>query len=358
MSDCEAYDPNNVFKRFKLFEFPISFVGLSTTLPLDLEIDVTTSGYFKTINMGSLMKFDEARAISASHRAFSIEPLNKRTLEITFKPTNECIAKALKQKKMLTNRFIFDLRLIQVDGVRCCNNEYHSEIARFYISGEFEYCELRHSPKILDFGEVVMTTKVSRSVRIRNESNFVAAKVNYTKTTGYNVYPESFVLPPNSSKRVVITLNPNSLKINKTLIFQVRNPHHVFEEPTSSAAPLTDTNFLSYAINVLADIIFNESTTGQIILTKLLIEGGTNILEVLHILRPENTYSITSRTVLPRLDRVTLRQHTDAVLALPITIPPREKSGKFAITFMSDCGRDIRSYKIQFTETAPLTKFS
>ncbi|XP_049867224.1 cilia and flagella-associated protein 47-like isoform X2 [Pectinophora gossypiella] len=257
MSDCEAYDPNNVFKRFKLFEFPISFVGLSTTLPLDLEIDVTTSGYFKTINMGSLMKFDEARAISASHRAFSIEPLNKRTLEITFKPTNECIAKALKQKKMLTNRFIFDLRLIQVDGVRCCNNEYHSEIARFYISGEFEYCELRHSPKILDFGEVVMTTKVSRSVRIRNESNFVAAKVNYTKTTGYNVYPESFVLPPNSSKRVVITLNPNSLKINKTLIFQVRNPHHVFEEPTSSAAPLTDTNFLSYAINVLADIIFN-----------------------------------------------------------------------------------------------------
>lgn len=55
MSNCVSYNPDNVFTRFKVLEFPISFVGLSTTLELDVEVDLNTSAYLKTLCEGRLM---------------------------------------------------------------------------------------------------------------------------------------------------------------------------------------------------------------------------------------------------------------------------------------------------------------
>lgn len=55
MYECDRYDPDNVFKRFKVVEFPISFVGLSTTQYLDVEVDLSKSAYLKTMCEGNLL---------------------------------------------------------------------------------------------------------------------------------------------------------------------------------------------------------------------------------------------------------------------------------------------------------------
>lgn len=55
MPGCDSYNPDNVFKRFKVVEFPVSFVGLSTMQPLDVEIDLSKSAYLKTMYEGNLM---------------------------------------------------------------------------------------------------------------------------------------------------------------------------------------------------------------------------------------------------------------------------------------------------------------
>lgn len=73
--------------------------------------------------------------------------------------------------------------------------------------------------------------------------------------------------------------------------------------------------------------------------------------DVQHILRTETTYRISSRALLPRLDRVRLAQHTGAMLALPVTVPAQDKSEKYSVTFTSECGMDIRTYRILFIET-------
>lgn len=84
----------------------------------------------------------------------------------------------------------------------------------------------------------------------------------------------------------------------------------------------------------------------------LLTEGGTNVSEVQHILRSESTYRITSRALLPRLERVTLLQHKNSILVLPVTIPAQDKSEKYSVTLTSECGMDIRTYRILFVETS------
>ncbi|CAK1549960.1 unnamed protein product [Leptosia nina] len=84
----------------------------------------------------------------------------------------------------------------------------------------------------------------------------------------------------------------------------------------------------------------------------LLSEGGTNISEVQHILRSESTYRISSRALLPRLDRVSLMQHTNEILVLPVTIPAQDKSEKYTVTLTSECGMDIRTYRILFVESS------
>lgn len=96
--------------------------------------------------------------------------------------------------------------------------------------------------------------------------------------------------------------------------------------------------------------IIAESTIGQIILSMLFFEGGTNMSDLLHILRKENTYRITSRNLLPRLDRVTLRQHSAANFNIPVTIPASDKSEKYTVMLTSECGMDIRVYKIFIVE--------
>lgn len=68
--------------------------------------------------------------------------------------------------------------------------------------------------------------------------------------------------------------------------------------------------------------------------------------DLVHILRKETTYRITSRNVLPRLDRVTLQQHTGANFNLPVTIPAGDKSEKYTLMLTSECGMDIRIYRI------------
>lgn len=72
--------------------------------------------------------------------------------------------------------------------------------------------------------------------------------------------------------------------------------------------------------------------------------------ELLHILRKENTFRITSRNLIPRLDRITLQQHTGANFSLPLTIPASDKSEKFTVMLTSECGMDIRIYRIFIVE--------
>lgn len=55
MSDCDQYNPDNVFKRFKMIDFPVSFVGLSTERYLDVETNLARDSYLKTTCNGSLL---------------------------------------------------------------------------------------------------------------------------------------------------------------------------------------------------------------------------------------------------------------------------------------------------------------
>lgn len=82
----------------------------------------------------------------------------------------------------------------------------------------------------------------------------------------------------------------------------------------------------------------------------LLEEGGTNLFDIQHILRSETTYRITSRALMPRVDRVTLAQHTGEILALPITVLSQDRVEKYSLTLTSECGMDIRTYRIFFIE--------
>lgn len=54
-TNCNFYNLDNVFKRFKVVEFPVSFIGLSTTRELDVDIDLNNTAYIKTICEGRLM---------------------------------------------------------------------------------------------------------------------------------------------------------------------------------------------------------------------------------------------------------------------------------------------------------------
>lgn len=96
--------------------------------------------------------------------------------------------------------------------------------------------------------------------------------------------------------------------------------------------------------------LFAESDTGKLVLTMLFEEGGTDMTEVSHILDNEVTYHVTSRSVLPREDTVTFSQHSNDVFPLPITIIMQDKTDKYTITLTSECGMDVRTYRILFIE--------
>lgn len=200
-----------------------------------------------------LQKFDDARNISASHRAFIVDIKSNHVITITFIPKNECISKA-KHDKHFDNRFVFDLRLIKVDGSRCCYNELHSEIGRYYISGQFEYCKIHHSPDTVDFGDVLINTKATKFLRIHNESNILSAKMQYVKIAGIDMVPETFIIPPNKSKKVAITIRPTCLQLKNMVTFKLINPHDVFDDNICN-----NENFISYPIHFKLNVICKKA---------------------------------------------------------------------------------------------------
>ncbi|XP_045766364.1 uncharacterized protein LOC123868056 isoform X2 [Maniola jurtina] len=252
MSSCNSFNLDNVFKRFKVMEFPISYVGLSTTLELDVEVDLNVSAYLKTICGGCLMKFNEAYEISASHRAFFIAPKDSHTIDVTFTPRNECISKA-RHSKNFDTRFVFDLRLIRVDGRRCCYDEFHSEIGRYYISGQFEDCKVFHTPETVNFGNVIINTKITKFIRIRNESSILSAKMQYNRVAGFEVSPENFTILPNTSIKIYITIKPTSLKLKNTIQFKIINPHDTFSQNIGD-------NFITYVVHFNLNVIYQKSS--------------------------------------------------------------------------------------------------
>lgn len=52
---CETYDPDTVFQHFRIVEFPMSIVGLSTSQKLDLNMDYKKFAYLRTVCDGKLM---------------------------------------------------------------------------------------------------------------------------------------------------------------------------------------------------------------------------------------------------------------------------------------------------------------
>ncbi|KAL4708064.1 hypothetical protein ACJJTC_009843 [Scirpophaga incertulas] len=249
---CTKYDPDNVFKKINLIEFPISFVGLSTTKILDVEKDLSVSIYLKTMYKNELLEFHKAHEVSPIHRSFELSEIDNHTISLTFIPKSESIAK-LKQNRSYGNRFVFDLRIIQVDGARCCNDEIHSEIGRFYISGEYEICSITHFPEVVDFGNVAVHEKVSKYLIIRNKSQ-LSANLKYIHVTGFDVTPDEFSIPANSSKKICITIKPYSLLIKKQLIFSIRNPHDI-----SAKLNISDNNFLTYIIDLQVNVIYSKN---------------------------------------------------------------------------------------------------
>ncbi|CAK1603077.1 unnamed protein product [Parnassius mnemosyne] len=261
MTVCLNYDPENVYKRLKVVEFPICIVGLSISKIIDIEeSDLYTSAYLKTMCQGALMKFEEARDISASHRAFKIIMVDNHTIEVTFKPTNECIERA-KQLKDFDNRFVVDLRLIQVDGTLCCDNELHAEISRYYICGKFEHVRILHEPKILDFSQVTLNKKVTKYIRIRNESTFVTAKFNYQKAVGIHISPQIFSILPFSSQNLSVTVKPNSLKVGHQIVFYIKNAINLSDTILMDKNTANnDNNFMPYIVNCKVKVVYPIKT--------------------------------------------------------------------------------------------------
>lgn len=149
-----------------------------------------------------------------------------------------------------------DLRLIQVDGARCCENELHAEIGRFYISGQYEYCQISHQPKIADFGDALIGQKYIVYVRMRNQSKVMAAKIYYDRLSGFDVIPKNFTIYPNSSIRLAITITPYSLKVPTNLIFRIQNPYD--ECDSSPPASSTEHNYITYTIATNINISLNK----------------------------------------------------------------------------------------------------
>lgn len=189
--------------------------------------------------------------------------VDDHTIQITFHPINECICNA-KHKKELDNRFVFDLRLIQVDGTRCCDKELHSEVGRYYICGQYEYCKLSHFPKVINYGNVIMNTTVTKHVRIRNESSLIAAKFEYVRVTGYEVLPPRFVIRPNATKCISVKIKPTCLKFEDTISFRVRNPHDMYDDIIFKEEN-TDENFITYKISSKINVIYNKKAKDIIV---------------------------------------------------------------------------------------------
>lgn len=143
-----------------------------------------------------------------------------------------------------------------MNEVWCCGSELHAEIGRFYISGQYEYCKISHSPKVLNFGDVVINKRVTKYIRIRNESNLIAAQISLNRVTCFEFKPEKFTIPPNSSIRLTVSVKPTCLKVAKIFIFKIRNPHYGYDNKVGTY--IENDNYITYLINNKINISFDK----------------------------------------------------------------------------------------------------
>lgn len=78
----------------------------------------------------------------------------------------------------------------------------------------------------------------------------------------------------------------------------------------------------------------------------LLEDGGADMSQVAHILRDQTQYKLTSRTLVPQNNQVTLDIHSDELMLIPITLSAEDKIEKFSFNMTSDCGMDMRLYRV------------
>ncbi|XP_037877716.1 uncharacterized protein LOC110386039 isoform X1 [Bombyx mori] len=246
---CTRFNPDNIFQRFEVIEFPICFVGLSMTKILNVGVDLNSCAYIKTKHEGRLVRFEDARNVSAPHRTFSITQIDSQSLKINFAPRNESISK-IKQINDTDNRFVIDLHLIRTDGIQCCLEEEHSEIGRYYISGQYEHCKITHYPDTIEFGELFINTSTKKCIQLKNECTVLTVMIKYKKIVGFEVTPECISIPPNCSRKLYVIAKPSSMNVSNTITFYVTNPldSNATKQKDSISLQSTDLEFQNYII--------------------------------------------------------------------------------------------------------------
>lgn len=201
---------------------------------------------------------------------------------------------------------MFDLRLIKTHGTFCCNDESHSEIGRYYISGQYEYHKIVHYPNILNFEKIEMNDVVTRHIRIHNQSKVMAVKMNSVKCTGFTVSPHFFTIRPNSSKRIGVTCRPCALVMTKNLIFNIRNPNDAVELGLPFEPP-SDDNYLTYSITVEAHVVCKAKSK------EVVVQSLHNIYE------PHAYYTFLGDDLITNEERkkIALQQLQDARMIKP-----------------------------------------
>lgn len=161
-----------------------------------------------------------------------------------------CVAWA-RVKKHLDNKFICDLRFIKVDGSPCCNDPRHAEVGRVYLCGQYEYCKLSHSPLTLDFGDLVIGQQLSKYIEIRNDSNLPAVISKGAQSiAALHIKPQKLTIPPNSNRKMLITLKPTCLKVESIVKLKITN--------ASDTLSKIDDNFIPYEAVIKVNVLYNK----------------------------------------------------------------------------------------------------
>lgn len=202
--------------------------------------------------------------------------------------------------------------MIRTNGSRCCYDELHSEIGRYYISGQFEDCKLFHTPQIVDFEDVIINTKTTKYIRIRNESGIMCAKMQYVRVAGFEVTPENFIVLPNSSTKISISIKPTCLKLKNYIQFKIINPHDTFSQNTENS-------YITYVIHFKLKVIYITSTN--------VYKHKEVTVESLHKLKEQNpAYTYIGDELLARKGRKkTALKYLEISKKSHATIPKLEK---------------------------------
>ncbi|CAH0725876.1 unnamed protein product, partial [Brenthis ino] len=246
-------------KRFKVVEFPISFAELSTTRELDIETDLYSSAYLKTTCEGHLMKFDDARNISASHRAFIVDIKSNHVITITFIPKNECISKA-KHDKHFDNR----------------NQSYSIQIST---------PTLMTNEKCLKFGMVTTEAFVtSVSIKIFNNFNL---NINFKweelqADVPFEITPNSGIIPRHSSRicDVQYICKNSKTKTHEVDLLVISSITRPIPFELSVITRKLSIKFLQTAV-IFKDIGLNLETT-----EKVKLENSSRELALFHVVEP------------------------------------------------------------------------